>query len=138
MIPPAGTTARARRGARNHAAGTMAEDSAAAHYSRLGGRILARRWRCEWGEIDLIVAFGDEVVFIEVKSRMPEISDGGGTVGGDESLDAIRRQLLRRLLVVRVTQGQGALNKVVVWYLRSSLYLLMVVPCNQVMLCTTL
>lgn len=36
------------------------------------------------------------VVSIEAKSRMPEISDGGGTAGGDESLDAIRRQLLRR------------------------------------------
>ena len=61
-------TTRAARGARNHAAGSMAEDSVAAHYTRLGGRILARRWRCEWGEIDLIVGLGDTVIFIEVKS----------------------------------------------------------------------
>ncbi len=59
---------RVARGARNHAAGCLAEDSVAAHYTRLGGRILARRWRCQWGEIDLIVAMGEDVVFVEVKS----------------------------------------------------------------------
>lgn len=59
---------RVARGARNHAAGRMAEDGAAAFYARRGGRILARRWRCQWGEIDLIVALDDVVVFVEVKS----------------------------------------------------------------------
>ncbi len=59
---------RVARGARNHAAGRLAEDSAAAHYLRRGGRILAQRWRCPWGEIDLIVALGDSVIFVEVKS----------------------------------------------------------------------
>ena len=63
-----GTATRVARGARNHVAGRMAEDNVAAHYARLGGRVLAQRWRCDWGEIDLIVAFGEEVVFVEVKS----------------------------------------------------------------------
>lgn len=62
------TAARVARGARNHAAGHLAEENVAAHYARLGGRVLAQRWRCDWGEIDLIVAFGEEVVFVEVKS----------------------------------------------------------------------
>lgn len=62
------TATRVARGARNHAAGRMAEDNVAAWYARQGGRILAQRWRCQWGEIDLIVAIDDMVVFVEVKS----------------------------------------------------------------------
>lgn len=62
------TATRVARGARNHMAGRMAEENVVAYYARLGGRTLAQRWRCDWGEIDLIVAFGDEVVFVEVKS----------------------------------------------------------------------
>jgi putative endonuclease len=34
-----------------------------------GYRILARRWSCRYGEVDLIAMDGDEVVFVEVKAR---------------------------------------------------------------------
>lgn len=59
--------ARRKRGFVNHHAGRAAEGAVARHYSRTGQPIAAERWRCAWGEIDLIARNGDEVVFIEVK-----------------------------------------------------------------------
>lgn len=50
-------------------AGRAAEEIAERMYLALGGRIVARRWRCPGGEIDLVVVLGDETVFVEVKAR---------------------------------------------------------------------
>lgn len=47
--------------------GVAAEGSVERHYATSGRRIAARRWRGQWGEIDLIAREGDTVVFIEVK-----------------------------------------------------------------------
>lgn len=60
---------RARRGAQSHQAGLAAEDIAAEAYRTQGGAVLARRWRCPAGEIDLIVRLEDCLVFVEVKRR---------------------------------------------------------------------
>ena len=38
-----------------------------------GYRILERNWRCPIGEIDIIAADGNELVFIEVKSRTSDL-----------------------------------------------------------------
>lgn len=35
----------------------------------LGMRVLARNWRCELGELDIVALDGDEVVAVEVKTR---------------------------------------------------------------------
>jgi putative endonuclease len=32
-------------------------------------RVLAQNWRCPYGEIDVVAEDGDEVVFVEVKTR---------------------------------------------------------------------
>ena len=61
--------ARARRGERNHRAGTCAEDAVARRYLAAGYTAVARRWRGKGGEIDLV--FGDGAggfVFVEVKT----------------------------------------------------------------------
>lgn len=71
---------RARRGARNHLAGVLAEDSVARHYTTNGDRVLARRWRGQGGEIDLIVESDDCVIFVEVKSA-PTHADAAWRVG---------------------------------------------------------
>ncbi|WP_299358224.1 YraN family protein [uncultured Paracoccus sp.] len=69
-VPSAGQgtrVARIARGVSAHASGAAAEERVADHYLGRGCAILARRWRSPAGEIDLVVADGDEVVFVEVK-----------------------------------------------------------------------
>lgn len=56
-------------GRRAHLGGLAAEEAALALYLAEGARLLARRWRCPEGEIDLIVQAGAVVVFVEVKAR---------------------------------------------------------------------
>lgn len=52
-----------------HWSGLAGEDAAARLYIAEGGSILASRWRCPGGEIDLVVGFPGETVFVEVKAR---------------------------------------------------------------------
>ncbi len=54
-------------GIASYHAGLAAEEQVAALYESGGCPIVARRWRGEGGEIDLIARDGQAVVFIEVK-----------------------------------------------------------------------
>lgn len=68
-------TPRQLRGAQAHRSGAMAEDQVAAFYEAQGYQVLHSRWRCAYGEIDLIVARGDCTIFVEVKkSRTHELA----------------------------------------------------------------
>jgi len=49
--------------------GIIGEDLAARYLERIGLRIIERNYRFEGGEIDIIAEEGEEVVFVEVKSR---------------------------------------------------------------------
>lgn len=49
--------------------GNDGENLAATFLESKGYKILERQYRCTFGEIDLVCQFGDEVVFVEVKSR---------------------------------------------------------------------
>ncbi len=49
--------------------GKTGEARAAEHLKRLGYKLLKKNYRTPYGEADLIFAFGDEVVFVEVKTR---------------------------------------------------------------------
>ena len=49
--------------------GPKGERLAARFLKKLGYKILRRNWTSKFGEIDLIVRDGDEVVFVEVKTR---------------------------------------------------------------------
>jgi len=55
-------------GARSHHAGKAAEEIVERHYTAQGYACLARRWRAPAGEIDLVCARGDVLVFVEVKA----------------------------------------------------------------------
>jgi putative endonuclease len=55
------------RQARNYHAGLAAEDSVLRRYLASGHALLARRFRGLRGEIDLVLARGDAVIFVEVK-----------------------------------------------------------------------
>ncbi len=49
--------------------GTLGEDLAAAHLKRAGYAIIERNYRCSAGEMDIIAREGDDLVFVEVKTR---------------------------------------------------------------------
>jgi len=61
--------------------GQVGENLAVRYLQRQGLRILSRNFSCRRGEIDLIAADGDELVFVEVRYRgMSRISSGEATV----------------------------------------------------------
>ena len=72
--------------------GRFGERCAREWYLAAGCRILDANWRCRSGELDLVVADGPDVVFVEVKART---SNRFGT--GAEAVDARKRQRLRVL-----------------------------------------
>ena len=49
--------------------GRYGEDVAARHLTLAGWEVLARNWRCEFGELDIVAVDGDELVAVEVKTR---------------------------------------------------------------------
>lgn len=58
--------------------GRWGEELAARELRALGREILASRWHCRFGEIDLIARDGDYLCFVEVKLRK---SDAFGSAG---------------------------------------------------------
>jgi putative endonuclease len=49
--------------------GNFGESVAAAYLRRAGYTVLARQWRCATGEIDLVAQQGEQLVFVEVRTR---------------------------------------------------------------------
>jgi putative endonuclease len=74
--------------------GALGEQLAVEHLSSLGLRVVARNWRCRYGELDVIAADDTTrtAVFVEVKTRT---SDRFGGVQQAVPPDKVRR--LRRL-----------------------------------------
>ncbi|WP_167103779.1 YraN family protein [Mycobacterium sp. DL592] len=73
--------------------GALGEQRAVDHLTSLGSRIVARNWRCRYGELDVIAADADgTVVFVEVKTRS---GDGFGGLAYSVTPQKVRR--LRRL-----------------------------------------
>jgi putative endonuclease len=64
---------------RNRNFGNFGERVAASHLESKGYEILERNWSVREGEIDIIASRGDEIVFVEVRSRR-----GGGRMGTPE------------------------------------------------------
>jgi len=69
--------------------GGPAEDLAAAYLERRGLKILARNYRCRFGEIDLVAASGAALVFVEVRARASEAFGGAAA-----SITAAKRRRL--------------------------------------------
>src|SRR5919199_5150265 len=74
------------------ARGSLGERMAARHLADLGYAILDRNFRTRYGELDLVAASPDCLVFCEVKTRV-----AGGRAGPATALDAVgpakRRQV---------------------------------------------
>lgn len=49
--------------------GKYGEDKAEEYLASIGYRIIARNVSCKYGEIDIIASDGDDVVFVEVRTR---------------------------------------------------------------------
>ena len=49
--------------------GRSGERQAETYLKKLGYRLLERNYRTPYGEADLIFSYGDEIVFVEVKTR---------------------------------------------------------------------
>ena len=69
------------------ALGRAGERKAAKWLTRQGLRLIARNWRCDLGELDLIARDGDTVVFVEVRTAGTETPFAGSpeaTVGPEK------------------------------------------------------
>ena len=82
--------------------GQAGEDEAAAWYRARGYTIVDRNWRCREGELDLVVARGRTLVFVEVKNRR---TDRFGTPA--EAITPRKQQRLRTL-ARRYLEATGA------------------------------
>jgi putative endonuclease len=74
------------------ARGALGESVAARHLAQLGYEVLERNYRTRRGELDLVAADDDCIVFCEVKTRV-----AGGVAGPASGLDAIGHAKRRRL-----------------------------------------
>lgn len=84
--------------------GSRGEELAAAFFAARGYDIVERNWRCDIGEIDLIVRKGKELRCIEVKTRR---SFGGGLP--EESVTEAKLTTLADLLD-RYVEAMGGVD----------------------------
>lgn len=70
--------------------GSWAEQRALRLLQQAGWCLLARQWRCRWGEIDLLLHKPQRLLLVEVKSRRRSGRDGWGQASFDR---AKRRRL---------------------------------------------
>lgn len=76
------------------ALGEWGELKVARHYESAGYEVLDRNWRVRGGELDLVLARGDEIVFCEVKTRS---TDRYGC--GVEAVGPRKQRFLRRTAI---------------------------------------
>jgi putative endonuclease len=71
--------------------GAAGEQTALAILQRRGYEIVATRWRCRAGEIDIIAREGGDLVFVEVRART------SGLDGARESITPRKQQQMLRV-----------------------------------------
>lgn len=80
----------AKKGLSKKDLGNMGESLAAEYLEKAGLRIVMRNYRCPKGEIDLIARDGDQLVFVEVRTKTSQAMGWA-----EESVDSRKRQKLR-------------------------------------------
>jgi putative endonuclease len=81
--------------------GFDAESRALAFLQTHGLQLVARQWRCRFGEIDLIMREGGTLVFVEVRMRR-----AGAFGGALESLSATKMQRMSRAVELYLSQSR--------------------------------
>ena len=72
--------------------GALGEQLAVEHLQGLGLRIVARNWRCRYGELDVIATEGAHtLVFVEVKTRTGDCFGGVAEAVTPQKVRRIRR-----------------------------------------------
>ncbi len=70
--------------------GDWGEEQAARFLEENGYKIISTKYRCAYGEVDIVAMEGEELVFVEVKTRRP------GNFGTPE--ESVSTHKLRRLM----------------------------------------
>ncbi|UXA19817.1 YraN family protein [Mycobacterium sp. SMC-4] len=71
--------------------GAWGEQLAVDYLQRIGLSVLQRNWRCRYGELDIIAAELNTVVFVEVKTRAGDQFGGAVTAVTPAKLRRLRR-----------------------------------------------
>jgi putative endonuclease len=88
------------------AVGSYGEQVAVRHLEHAGFVIVARNWRCEIGEVDVVALDGPTVVVCEVKTRSG-LGYGSGLEAVTRSKAARLRRLGHRWLLAQGRPGTG-------------------------------
>lgn len=89
--------------------GRRGEDLAAEALARRGFRVLDRNWRCTAGEVDLVVSSGNDVYFVEVRTRR-------GSLDFIPELSITHRKAERMDQVARAYMGSHASSGEETWH----------------------
>ena len=87
--------------------GEAGEERAAAWYLAAGYQVLARNWRCDDGELDLVLVGHGSVVFSEVKTRT---SDRFGVPA--EAVGVVKQRRLRGLAARFLRENPGCRGRI--------------------------
>ena len=74
-----------------HQLGRLGEEIAVRYLAERGLEVVARNWRCRYGEADVVARSGDETVLVEVKTRL------GQDVDPLEAVIGRKQQAYRRI-----------------------------------------
>ena len=69
--------------------GNLGEEAVCAYLTRQGAEILCRNFTVRGGEIDIVAKLGENLLFVEVKTRRP-----GSLVSGAAAVDAKKQRLI--------------------------------------------
>jgi putative endonuclease len=81
--------------AQRQALGAYGERVAATHLTDQGMVVLDRNWRCDQGELDLVLRDGEVLVACEVKTRSSDVGGSPHEAVGDAKLQRLHTLLWR-------------------------------------------